>query len=467
MRAAPSSHQGLPPGLLLAYYGDDFTGSTDAMQALAQAGLPTLLCLKPPSPDLLARFPGLRCVGLAGDARGRDTAWMDRALPEAFTRLAALGAPLLHYKVCSTFDSSPAIGSIGRAIDLGAPLMPGRWVPLVVGVPSLGRYQVFGNLFAVADGVGHRLDRHPTMSRHPVTPMDEADVRRHLARQTGRRLELIDMLQLAGGRAGEGLRALLAGGDVPVVALDVMDEASLRQAGRLVWEQRGAGLFCAASSGLQHALVAYWRSRGWLSAPQALPLAPAVPVVAGVSGSCSPATAAQIAWARGQGFHVQRLDLPRVLDPSDPAACHAEVQRAVDCAVQALRQGRSAIVHSAEGPDDPAVRGFEALATAAGLSRAAAARRVGRALAAAMRGMLASGQVRRVVVAGGDSSGEVAAALGIDALQVRAALVPGAPLCRAHCGDAAIDGLEIVLKGGQMGDAAFFGAVRAGRALQD
>lgn len=463
MTPAQGLDAALPPGLLLSYYGDDFTGSTDAMQALAQAGLPTLLCLKLPSPDLLARFPGLRCVGLAGDARGRGTDWMERELPAAFANLAALGAPLLHYKVCSTFDSSPDTGSIGRAIDLGAPRMPGHWVPLIVGVPSLGRYQVFGNLFAAAGGTGHRLDRHPTMSRHPVTPMDEADVRLHLARQTERRLELIDMPALREGRAQERLGTLLEDGALPVVAIDVLDEQTLQEAGRLVWEQRGAGLFCAASSGLQYALIAYWRARGWLPAAHALQPAAAVPVIAGVSGSCSPVTGAQIAWAREQGFHVQRLDLSRVLDP---AACEAEVQHAVGAAVRALAQGRSAIVHSAEGPDDPAVRGFEALASAAGLSRATAARQVGRALAAAMRGMLASGHVRRVVVAGGDSSGEVAGALGIDALQVRAALVPGAPLCCAHSSDPAVDGLEIVLKGGQMGDAAFFCTVRAGQAAR-
>lgn len=455
--------QALPPGLLLAYYGDDFTGSTDAMQALAAAGLPALLCLRPPTPELLARFPGVRCVGLAGDARGRGTDWMDRELPAAFASLAALGAPLLHYKICSTFDSSPDTGSIGRAIDLGAPQMPGRWVPLIVGVPSLGRYQVFGNLFAVADGAGHRLDRHPTMSRHPVTPMDEADVRRHLARQTPRRLALIDMLQLREGRAADCLQSLLAGEDLPVVALDVLDEQTVREVGRLVWEQRGSGLFCAASSGLQYALAAYWRSRGWLPEAGGLPQARPVPLIAGVSGSCSPVTARQIAWARQHGFHVERLDLQCMLDPHRR---DAQVRRAVAAAAQALEQGRSALICSAEGPDDPAVRGFDAMAAAAGMQRPAAARQVGQALAAAMRGMLAGGRVRRVVVAGGDSSGEVAGALGMEALQAVAQLAPGAPLCRAHGSypgsDPAIDGLEIVLKGGQMGGEAFFGQVRDG-----
>jgi len=103
---APAS-QNWPAGLLLAYYGDDFTGSTDAMEAMTAAGVPTLLCLETPTPELLARFPGVRCVGLAGSSRGRSPQWMGDALPQAFASLAALGAPVLQYKVCSTFDSSP------------------------------------------------------------------------------------------------------------------------------------------------------------------------------------------------------------------------------------------------------------------------------------------------------------------------------------------------------------------------
>lgn len=451
----------LPPGLLLAYYGDDFTGSTDAMEAMTAAGVPTVLFLEPPTPALLARFPQARCVGLAGSSRGRSREWMDDELPAAFASLAALGAPILHYKVCSTFDSSPTTGSIGRAIDLGVKHVAGRWVPMVVGAPRLKRYQVFGNLFAAVDGVGYRLDRHPTMSRHPVTPMGEADLRRHLAAQTDRRIELIDMVQLRQGQA-EARLATLAGDDVPVVSIDVLDEETLLAAGRLIWEQRGSGVFSASSSGLQYALTAHWRARGWLPPQPSLPAAEPVPVIAAVSGSCSPVTAGQIAWARANGFHAERLDLPRALGA---ATREGEIERAVGVAAAALADGRSALVFSAEGPHDAAVSGFDAMARAANLSRAEAARRVGATLAEVMRRLVARVTLRRVVVAGGDSSGEVASVLGITALEVVAGLAPGAPLCRAWSGDPGSDGLEIVLKGGQMGDAAFFGAVRAGRLL--
>jgi uncharacterized protein YgbK (DUF1537 family) len=80
-----------------------------------------------------------------------------------------------------------------------------------------------------------------------------------------------------------------------------------------------------------------------------------------------------------------------------------------------------------------------------------------------MRRLLDRVPLRRVVVAGGDSSGEVASALGIEALSVQAGMAPGAPLCRAWSNLASRDGLEIVLKGGQIGPASFFGAVREGR----
>ena len=448
----------LPEGLLLAYYGDDFTGSTDVMEAFTAAGVPTVLFLQPPSPEALARFPGVRCVGLAGQSRGRDPAWMACELPRAFERLAALGAPILQYKVCSTFDSSPTTGSIGRAIDLGVARMRGRWSPMLVGAPRLRRYQVFGHLFAAVDGTGHRLDRHPTMSRHPVTPMAEADLRRHLAQQTARRLELVDMVQLRDG-AGPARVAALAGDDTPVVSIDVLDEETLLAAGRLVWEQRGAGLFSASSSGLQYALAAHWRERGWLPASPSLPLAAPVPAIAIVSGSCSPVTAAQIAWAGANGFALERLALPRLLDA---AGGGAEIERVVSAAAAALLRGASPLVYSAAGPDDPAVRDFDAHAATAGLGRSAAAARVGQGLAEVLRRLLERVPLRRVVVAGGDSSGDVASALGIDALTVVAGLAPGAPLCRAWSPEPGRDGLEIVLKGGQMGGAGFFGLAREG-----
>ncbi|HEV2728245.1 MAG TPA: four-carbon acid sugar kinase family protein, partial [Solirubrobacterales bacterium] len=157
-----SPARSLPDGLLLTFYGDDYTGSSAVMEVMTFAGLPTVLFLDVPTPERLARFPGYRAVGVAGVARSQSPDWMDRHLPPAFRALAGLGAPIAHYKVCSTFDSAPHVGSIGHAVDLGAPILGGDWHPMVVAAPAFGRYQAFGNLFATVGGVGYRLDRHPT-----------------------------------------------------------------------------------------------------------------------------------------------------------------------------------------------------------------------------------------------------------------------------------------------------------------
>jgi uncharacterized protein YgbK (DUF1537 family) len=188
----------------LAYYGDDFTGSTDVLDVLVRAGIPTVLLLTEPTPELLARFPEARAVGVAGMSRAKSPDWMDAALPPLFARLRDLGAPFVHYKVCSTFDSAPHVGSIGRAIDCAAAVFRNRCVPLVVGAPALRRYTSFGNLFATAGEATYRIDRHPTMARHPVTPMDEADLRLHLAKQTRRKIGLVDILAVANGTGLHG-----------------------------------------------------------------------------------------------------------------------------------------------------------------------------------------------------------------------------------------------------------------------
>ena len=127
---------------------------------------------------------------------------MDKHLPPVFRALAELKAPVSHYKVCSTLDSSPQVGSIGRAAELAAPILGGAWHPLVIGAPAIARYQAFGNLFAAAaDGVRYRLDRHPGMSRHPVTPMNEGDIRVHLGRQTNMPIGLVDLVAMKRARA--------------------------------------------------------------------------------------------------------------------------------------------------------------------------------------------------------------------------------------------------------------------------
>lgn len=448
------------PHLLLAYYGDDFTGSTDVMEALTLNGLPTVLFLKPPTDEQRRAFAHCRAVGFAGISRSRDPAWMDAHLPAIFERMKALNAPVNQYKVCSTFDSSPTVGSIGRALDIGRAVF-GRQgcTPVLAGAPALRRYTVFGNHFATVEGESHRLDRHPTMARHPVTPMAEADLRRHLVAQTAATVALFDILALQAGDADARFDALLAG-TPDAVLFDVLDRASLAQAGRLIWSRLAAPRFCVASSGLEYALVEHWRAAGLL--PDAPSPAPPVPVdrIVAVSGSCSPVTAEQIGWALDHGFAGIRIDPARVVAPDTR---DEEIHTAVRAAA-ALAAGSSPLVYTARGPDDPAVGAFDAVLARGGLSREQAGESIGRALGRILREVILTTGLRRAVVAGGDTSGSVNGELGAYALTVAAPLAPGAPLCAMHAADARLGGLQIALKGGQMGRADFLGAVRNGGA---
>lgn len=451
----------LPPGPLVAFYGDDFTGSSAVMEVMAFAGLSAVMFLSTPGPERLAAFADRRCIGIAGIARSRPPDWMDVHLPDIYRALAQVGAPLVHYKVCSTFDSAPHIGSIGRAIDLGAAAFPGQWVPLIVGAPALARYQAFGHLFAGLHGTAHRLDRHPVMAFHPVTPMDEADLLRHLGRQTSRRMGLIDVPALKGGE-GEARRQSLAGDDQPVVAVDVLDDETLAAAGALVWQGRHLGRFVAGSQGLEYALVAHWRQAGLIPAvvPSARPAA--VERIAVVSGSCSPVTAGQIAHAEGNGFATLRLDVTRAVDA---ASWDREIGRAVDWARSVVSAGASPLIYTARGPDDAAVVALAQACRSAGAAESRVNDRIGAGLGRLLDALVTGCALTRVAIAGGDTSGHAALTLGIDALEAMAPLAPGSPLCRAHAIRAGRDSLELALKGGQIGPPDFFSAVRAGGPL--
>ncbi|MBP2302670.1 four-carbon acid sugar kinase family protein [Azospirillum picis] len=454
----------LPDGLLLSYYGDDYTGSAAVMEVMSFAGLPTVLFLDVPTPERLARFAGYRAVGIAGVARSQAPEWMEANLPPVFRAMAAVGAPLAHYKICSTLDSAPHIGSIGKAAELAAPILGeggGGWIPLVAAAPAIARYQAFGNLFAVAaDGVRHRLDRHPSMARHPVTPMDEADVRLHIGRQTRLPLGLVDLVAMKTGAADAALAAERARG-ASIVALDVVDAETLREAGRLIWEGRGERLFALGSQGIEYALVAHWQAAGLIDPPTEPFRAPSAERIACVSGSCAPVTAGQIAFAGDNGFAPLRIDAARAVDEAE---WERELGRAADAALAAAGQGRDPLVFSAMGPDDPAVAGLREAIASNGLAADDVNDRIGAGLGRLLSRVLRTSGLTRGVIAGGDTSGHAAMQLGIHALTALAPIAPGAPLCRAHSDEPAHDGLEIALKGGQMGAPDYFAAVKRGAA---
>ena len=448
--------------LLLTFYGDDFTGSADAMEALARSGVPTALFLQPPRPEqLTGRFADLRALGVAGVSRTLSPEEMDQELPAIFQALGRLGAPLVHYKVCSTFDSSPKVGSIGHAIDIGSEVLDPPFVPLAVGVPILQRFVVFGNHFSTAGEETFRLDRHPSMSRHPVTPMHESDLRRHLASQTDREVGLIDLRQLAEAQEAIAarLKRLLENGK-KIILFDTLDDAHLLTVGRTIWEHRqDRPLLLVGSSGVEYALVAWWKVLGLIQPPSPFISPGPVDQLLVMSGSAARETAAQIGWAGANGFRLMRLDTPALIDPS--TRTHAQEQ-AVAEALAHLESGDSLVIFSAEGPDDPAIAATKARASAVGMDADSAGRELAIAEGKIVRDLLGRSGLRRVCTVGGDSCGHITRQLGIYALELQMPLAPAAPLCRASADDELFDGLEIAMKGGQIGAPDYFRAVQQG-----
>lgn len=436
------------PSLHLAFYGDDFTGSTDAMESLARAGLRTVLFLNAPTAAQLQRFPGLRAFGVAGTSRTMSPAEMTRELPPVFRALKAAGAPLVHYKICSTFDSSPRVGSIGRAIDVAQRIFQSPFVPLLVGAPMLGRYCVFGNLFARSglDSEPHRLDRHPTMRQHPTTPMDEADMRLHLARQTRRTVGLLDVVHLESPTAAQRLEQLRNKG-AEIILFDVCNDSHLPRLGELIGSHARAQrpLFVVGSSCVEYALVAWWRQNGTLPTRPPECLLESTPALAVVSGSCSPVTERQISRALAGGFAEVALDTAALANPKTRAVAMAH---ALAEAAPHFTASRSVIFHTARGPKDLRLARTARVLDKLGLRSAAT---LGTVLGELLAKVLELTGWQRGVVTGGDTSSFAARALGIEALEFAAPIAPGAPLCRIHAPGHIADGREIVFKGGQNG----------------
>jgi len=443
----------IPSGRVVTFYGDDFSGSTDVMEVLAANGLETVLFLDVPEERQLERFPNCRAIGIAGSSRSQSPAWMTTHLPRIFQALQQLQAPLCHYKICSTFDSSPQVGSIGRALEIGQEIFGSPHVPLVVGAPALRRYCLFGNLFATVNGETHRLDRHPTMSRHPVTPMAESDLRLHLAAQTSKRIGLLDILALRSGQTRERFQQLLDQG-LEVILFDIADEASLQQVGSLLWSLRSQPQsFLVGSSGIEYALTAWWRSSDCLPPAVEFPSAGETDRIIVVSGSGSPVTERQIRWAMARGFGSIAIDVSRLLEQGNAAA---EAARVLRLALAELDAGRSVVLHTALGPSDARLLG------AARRSAPEFQEKLGFCLGQLLREILLHSTVRRAVICGGDTSARAGPQLGIFAVTTLKPLAPGSPLCLTWSDNPRFDGLEIVFKGGQVGGENFFGLVLRG-----
>lgn len=442
--------------LRVAFYGDDFTGASDNAAQYSRHGLRSILFFSDPGEARL-REAALDhdVIGIAGTARSTATARMRIELAPVFASLKALNAPLMQYKCCSTFDSSPGTGSLGEAARLMRETWPGGFVPVLAAMPEFGRYTIFGTHYAADNGVVHRLDRHPTMSRHPVTPMLEADLRRVLVTQGFEVDRLVDYRELEREAARVPAFADAFASGIRAALFDAADDRQLTTAAATIWAvAQRHHVTAIASQGLGHGLGLHLRSTGLIEGAPPTHRLEATDRLLVFSGSCSPQSAAQIAWAEQHGFRGIRIagrDLAEQGDALD------RIERDV---VAALGRGTSVVVYTASGPDDPSIAETNALFATEGVSLA---ERVGSVCARLLRVAITRAGVRRLVVAGGDSSSFAMRHLGADGFTMEASHFGQ----NAHVGvlsstDRQVDGIEILLKGGQVGSAELYGIMLDG-----
>jgi|SRR5690554_2505752 len=461
-------------GIYLSFYGDDFTGSTDVMESLTLNGIPAALFLQVPSGGEVQEFElknksltpsgKLKAFGVAGISRTMTPAEMTNELPEIFEKISKIPSKIFHYKICSTLDSSPDIGNIGHAVEIALKYFPSSFIPLLVGAPDLNRFCIFGNIFARAEGKTYRLDRHPTMSRHPITPMSESDVRMHLSSQTNRNIHLLDLLDLDGPfeNSHSYIRNLLSATNPEYLLFDVLNHAQLKKVGQLLDENlTDKTQLIVGSSAVENALSANLQEKKSIDKPPHLRAVGKAEKLIIMAGSCSPTTRKQIEWAITKDFEEIRINTVKLTDPQLKAE---ELERVIFQATRALHH-RNVVLYTAMGPDDPGIQHTKKKFDENPSRHKKVGDLLGQIQGLLLREILKGRSGIRVVVAGGDTSGHAAKALDIYALEVLVPIAPGAPLCLAHSKNPLFDGIQIALKGGQNGNEKYFESILMGELL--
>jgi len=449
----------------LSFYGDDFTGSTDVLETLALNGIPAALFLEAPEISEVEAFElkvgvgatkgsrKIKAFGVAGVSRSLNPGEMDHELPPIFEKISAVKTDFFHYKVCSTFDSAVNTGNIGHAVELALKYFPASYIPLLVGAPFLNRFVVFGNLFARVHENTYRLDRHPTMSKHPVTPMTESDLRLHLKQQTTRPMALVDQFALEEqyGDVQDYLKELINGSG-GYVLFDTTTVDHLTTIGKLLMTfQNGDSSLLVGSSGVEYALAFYLQQQAKISSVKQVIDAGEAPNMVVTAGSAAPGTAEQIRHMETLGHTAIRLKTEKLLDPMESAG---ESERSASQAVQCLERKQVPMLYTALGPDDPAIRSTAQAAGKLGLNPNEIGSQIAQAQGKVLKEIIhKAGKLR------------VARVLGIYALETLCPIAPGAPLCVAHSNDPLIDGLEIALKGGQNGNEKYFESIYKGKPI--
>jgi uncharacterized protein YgbK (DUF1537 family) len=414
--------------LTLGCIADDYTGASDLANTLTRCGLRTVQTIGVPPDDLA--LPEVDAVVVSLKSRSIEADLAVARSREAEKWLRGRGSGHVLFKICSTFDSTDA-GNIGPVMD-ALRADSGETIVLVTpAFPETGRTVYQGNLF-----VGSVPLNESPLKDHPLNPMHDSNLVRVLARQSKTRVGLVELALLT--RGPEAVRARLAdlaAKGIGAVIVDAVFELDLETIGAVALDHRLSVGASGIGLGLARALVA--SGKVGASGPNAAGAAIGGPAAC-LAGSCSQATLQQIANAE-KAMPVLHLDPDRVVTGAD------EPRRAVAWAVERLGSG-PILIASSSTPDEVA-----ALQSRHG--RNAAGHAVEQAMADIAEGLVKAG-VRRLVVAGGETSGAVVDRLRIPGFLVGAEIAAGVPVLRAvgaRSGD-----MLLALKSGNFGGPEFF-----------
>lgn len=412
--------------MILGCIADDFTGATDLANTLVRHGMRSVQLIGVPPPDLV--LDGVDAVVVALKSR---TSPVEEAVAESLAALEwlrAAGCSRYFFKYCSTFDSTER-GNIGPVTEALMAALGSDFSVACPAFPENGRTVFKGHLF-----VGDALLNESGMQNHPLTPMTDANLVRVLAKQCTGRVGLVpyDVVGRGAEAIVEAFSELRRDGFRHAI-VDATSDVHLVAIGTACAELP----LITGGSGLAIGLPDNFRRAGLLAGQDGADRLPRVGGLAAVlSGSCSAATLGQVERARA-AWPSFRIAPEAIVDGADIAA------EALDFARAHVADG-PVLIYASAAPEE--VAGVQAE-----LGRERAGARVEEAMAGIATGLVALG-VRRLVVAGGETSGAVVAALGVEALRIGAQIDPGVPWT-ASVGDPT---LALALKSGNFGAADFF-----------
>lgn len=416
----------------IGFVADDLTGAADVLaQAHANGFTAALVIGDVPLPD------DVQVLGVAGPARSLGGQEFDDLVRHDVAKIAAWSPEVLLYKVCSTFDSSPSVGSIGRGIELLNEHFAAHGpVPVVPAQPSFGRYTAFGHHFAAYKDQVYRLDLHPVMAKHPSTPMSNSELSAILAEQfSSGQLPPVITLPSHGNRLFTDQWKAQRQRQQEAFVVDACTDHHLDATARELLAEGTAEhpSLVVGSGGIMAALTR--ESGGNFSAENsAVSPHPELPVLA-VSASASSTTAQQIAEAVSQGW--VEISVPQELLHDASPLLHEQLSTQVS---QALSEGKHVVVHSTKGAADPRYANTKAVDP----------RHLGTLIGDLAAQMAQARLTSDIAVFGGDTSSHALIAMGVQQLRVTSQFVTAGPIVHSY-GGSRVDGCNLLLKGGQVG----------------